>query len=90
MVPQRAWLLTAQSKVRKSPKPRRPVSTEQAKATAKLQTKYITLYTTQYRKDLIDEPTFLSNLLQLGIMPELAEVTVAIEQAKKGVVSPAG
>lgn len=81
---ERAWLLTAKAKVRKTPKPSKPVAKATEAAIAKMQSEYITLYVTQYRKDLIDEGELLESLLSIDLEPELAEVTVAIEAAKKG------
>lgn len=81
---ERAWLLTAKAKVRKKPKPSKPVTKAAESATAKMQSEYITLYVTQYRKDLIDETELLESLLSIGLANDLAEVTVAIEAAKKG------
>lgn len=89
MAPQRAWLLVAKSKIRKTPKPRIITRTEEQKAWSKVQAKYVTLYTTQFRKELITEEKFLTSLLAVGITRDLAEVTVAIEAAKKGLPEPA-
>jgi len=83
--PKRAWLYTAKAKVRKRPKPRHPVTTDKAQSLSRLQQKYVYLYSTQYRKGLISAETFLANLLKLGISADLAEVTVEIEKAKKGI-----
>lgn len=52
-------------------------------ATRALQSKYTQLYRELYRKYYIDERQFLSNLLAIEIDPELAKVTVALEEAKR-------
>lgn len=80
----RAWLLTAKAKVRKRPKATKPVAKPAEKATYNLQKEYTTLYITQYRKDLIDESQLYESLLSIGLESDLAEVTVAIEAAKRG------
>lgn len=82
----KVYLLVRQAQIRKTPKPRAPVPKTVEDEMAKLQTKYATLYQTQYRKDLITRDQYLSYLLQLEISPELAEVTVAIEEARKAEV----
>jgi len=88
MTPQRAWLLTAKARVRKRPKPAR-VSTKAAeKAASDMQKKHVTLYITQYRKDLITADRLLESLLAIGLELDLALVTVSLESAKKGVLVP--
>jgi len=82
----RAWLLTAKAKVRKRPKATKPVAKPAQQATYNLQKEYITLYITQYRKDLIDESQLYESLLAIGLESDLAEVTVATETAKKGLL----
>lgn len=87
VVPKRAWLMTAQAKIRKQPKPTRKVAAPVKKALSDIQKKYITLYATQYRKELITQERYLESLLAIGLEPDLAEVTVAIEAAKKGILT---
>jgi len=88
MAPQRAWLVVAKSKIRKTPKPRRVTITEEQKAAAVIQKKYVQLYIQQFRKELITTEKLLTSLLAIGITRDLAEVTVAIEDAKKGLPTP--
>ena len=75
-------------KVRKSPKVSTPVSPAAKKAMTELQKKSITLYITQYRKDLITSEKLLESLLAIGLSAELAEISVDIEAAKKGLPEP--
>lgn len=82
LVPERAWLLTARTKLRKMPKPRYPVATAARKVTTKVQTKYIQLYREQFRKGLIDRDRYLESLLSVGLTADLAEVSVQLEEAK--------
>jgi hypothetical protein len=82
VVPRRAAMLVRLAKVQKIPKPRKDVKKEVAAALTKVQVKYIQLYTVEYRQGFIDEVMFLTDLLALGITPDLAEVTVALEVAK--------
>jgi len=70
-------------KARKSPKITRPVIKAAEKAMAEVQKKYVQLYIQQFRNDLITEEMLLQSLLAVGIEPELAEVTVALEHTKK-------
>lgn len=86
---ERADLLVRKAAIRKRPKPKQPSPKVGEAALTKVQTKHVSLYTTLYRKGLIEEKTFLANLLQLGITTDLAEVTVALEVAKK-LKPPAG
>lgn len=75
-------------KVRKRPKISKPVSPAAKKAMTDLQKKSITLYITQYRKDLITSEKLLESLLAIGLEEELAEISVDIEAAKKGLPEP--
>ena len=86
---ERAWLIAAKAKVRKTPKPARPTTKAAEKAVADIQKKYITLYVTQYRKGLITDSRLRESLLSIGLTPDLAEVTVSLEAAKKGLLLPA-
>jgi aromatic ring-cleaving dioxygenase len=79
----KAALMVRLAKVKKTPKPAKPVRKEIEPAMTALQTKYVTLYREQYKKGLINENLFLADLLSVGINQDLAEVTVAIEEAKK-------
>jgi len=84
-----ATIIARTERIKKSPKPAKPVATAAQKAAADIQKKYITLYLTQYRKDLISDELLEESLLAIGLTAELAEVTVEIEAAKKGVLLPA-
>lgn len=81
--PEKIELIVNREKIRKLPKPARGVPREVATQMRKIQSEYIRLYTHQYRKDLVDKDTFLLNLIELGVNPELAEVTVTLEATKK-------
>lgn len=89
LVPERAWLLTARTKLRKMPRPRYPVATAAKKVTTKVQTKYIQLYREQFRKGLIDRDRYLESLLSVGLTADLAEVSVQLEEAKMTPAAPA-
>jgi len=89
IVSQRAWLITAKAKIRKRPRPRVPVTKTAEKAASELQKKYVTLYITQFRKDLITSTKLFESLVAIGLERDLAEVTVSLEAAKKGVLLPA-
>jgi len=84
-----ATIINRTERIKKTPSPARPVDTPVQKAAAEIQKKYITLYLTQYRKDLISDELLEESLLAIGLTPELAEVTVSIEAAKKGTLLPA-
>jgi len=71
-------------RVRKSPKVSTPTTAAAKKAMTEVQKKYVTLYITQYREDLITAERLRESLLAVGLDPELAEVSVALELAKKG------
>jgi len=49
----------------------------------RIQDLYRKLYITQYREDYIDKETLISNLLAIGIEPEIARITADIEETKK-------
>lgn len=83
-----ANIIVRTEKVKKTPKPSRQRKKEREKATLDLQKKYVTLYTQQYRKDLITSEQLRHSLLAIDLSPDLAEVTVAIESAKKGQTWP--
>jgi len=89
IVPERAWQYQKKAILRKTPKPTRPVIRAAEGELAKLQASYISLYTTQYRKGLIDDELLLESLLSIGMEPALADVTVALEAAKKWLPLPA-
>lgn len=89
MAPQRVWLVVAKARVRKRPKPAKPTTKAAEKAASDIQKKYITLYLQQYRKDLITDARLLESLLAIGMTEDLAEVTVSLEAAKKGLLLPA-
>lgn len=76
-------LLLEKAKIQKKPKPTQPVKTEYEKQMSELQAKYITLYIEQYRKDVISEQTLFTNLVSLGVVAELATVTVSLEKTRK-------
>jgi hypothetical protein len=87
--PARETMMTVRTeRVRKSPKVRMPVAPAAKKAKTELQKKSITLYITQYRKDLITSEKLLESLLAIGLSAELAEISVDIEAAKKGLPAP--
>ena len=82
-------IIVRTEKVKKKPKPATPVAKAAQKAASDIQKKYITLYLTQYRKDLITDELLEESLLAIGLTADLAEVTVSLEAAKKGVLLPA-
>ena len=87
--PARETMMTVRTeRVRKSPKVSKPVAPAAKKAMTELQKKSITLYITQYRKDLITSEKLLESLLAIGLSAELAEISVDIEAAKKGLPEP--
>lgn len=75
-------------KARKSPKITRPVTKAATKAVSDVQKKYVQVYIEQYRKDLITAGQLTQSLLAAGLEPELAEVSVLLQQAKKGLKPP--
>jgi len=82
-------IIVRTERIKKKPSPVSPVAKAAEKATAELQKKYITLYITQFRKDLINDSRLLESLMAIGLERDLAEVTVSLEAAKKGVLLPA-
>lgn len=77
-------MIVRTERVRKAPKVSQPVVKAAAKAASDIQKKTITLYIEQYRKDLITHEQLLESLLAIGLAPDLAEVSVDLELAKKG------
>jgi len=69
-------------KAMKKPAPSAPVPAPAKKPTAQIQSKYIQLYREQYRRGLIDEGWYLTNLKALGLDPDLAQATVSLEVTK--------
>lgn len=82
-------IIVRTEKVKKKPKPARPVATAVKKPLTEAQKKYVQLYREQYRKGLITEPLYEQSLLAIGLAPELAEVTVALERTKLAPAVPA-
>lgn len=80
-----AEIIVRTEKLKKAPKPTQTVTPEAKEVTTEYQKEYVTLYTQQYRQDLIGEDMFRYALVAVGLTPELADVTVAIEAAKKGI-----
>lgn len=77
-------MIVRTERVRKAPKVSQPVVKAAEKAASDIQKKTITLYIEQYRKDLITAELLLESLLAIGLAPDLAEVSVDLELAKKG------
>lgn len=90
VTPSRAWLIRQRARVKKTKRPGQPVKTELQKATSKIQTQYAQAYVTLYRKDLIDADTLIADLIAIGIVPELAEATAALEAVRKLTPATAG
>ena len=76
-------LLVAKARIRKTPKPRKPVVKGAEAVMAEVQKKYQVLYREQYRRGLIEEEGYVACLVAIGIEPALAVVTVEIERTKK-------
>jgi len=83
IIPKRATLMVRKATVQKTPKPAKAVAKALEVKMSALQTKYVQLYQQEYRKGVIDEQQLLTSLLALGLTSDLAEVTVALEAAKR-------
>lgn len=82
-------MIVRTERVRKAPKISRPVEKAVTKATSDIQKKTIALYLEQFRKDLISAEQLLESLLAIGLDPEMAEISVDLELAKKGLLPAA-
>ena len=82
VVPERVWLICEQQKVRKYKKPSQPTASGLEAVTAKTQSTLSQAYIQLYRKNLIDEAVLEADLIAIGIVPELAEATVFLEQVR--------
>jgi len=81
--PKTVTTMAVTEKIRKHPRVTHDVDPESERAMAKIQTKYTALYIEQYRKNIIDEAELLESLMAIGVLPELAEVTVDLEATKR-------
>ncbi len=76
-------LLLASAMVKKMPKPKHIEKKEADKEAAKMQRKYVTLYTQQYRKELLSADELQTNLVMIGLTPEMAGITVSLEKTRR-------
>lgn len=76
-------LLLASAMVKKMPKPKHIEKKEADKEAAKMQRKYVTLYTQQYRKELLSADELQTNLVMVGLTPEMAGITVSLEKTRR-------
>lgn len=76
-------LLLASAMVKKMPKPKHIEKKEADKEAAKMQRKYVTLYTQQYRKELLSADELQANLVMVGLTPEMAGITVSLEKTRR-------
>lgn len=81
-------IIVRTERLKKKPKPAKPVTAPVKKPLSDVQKKYITLYRDQFRKNLISSDAYLYSLLSIGLAPELAEVSVALEETRKAPALP--
>ena len=81
--PSKADLLVNKSKAKLKAKVLKEVETNVEKSIREVQKNYIELYTQQYRADFLDKATFETNLLSIGVEPEVVNITVDLEELKK-------
>lgn len=82
IVPERVWLIGQIQRVRKYKKPSQPTASGLENVTTQVQSKYSQAYVQLYRKGLIDSDMLLGDLVAIGIVPELAEATAFLEEAR--------
>ena len=79
----RADVMVKLAKVKKYKNPAAAEKRELESLMNQVRSKYSSAYIALYRKDAIDAKTLEANLIRIGIVPDLAAATVALEAAKK-------